>query len=175
MSDTQPKANRWLVVMRHAKSAWPDVADTRRPLAKRGQRDAPEAGAWLREHGRAPDRVLCSPARRARQTWELAATGLPTSPPVTHDPRIYEAGVTELLRVISECPDRVGTLLLVGHEPAMRELTLYLAGRGSDRDALERVRAKFPTSGIAVLAVPVGWAALTARVARLAAFAVPRG
>lgn len=175
MSDARSEAARWLVVLRHAKSAWPDVPDEQRPLGKRGVRDAPMAGAWLREHRYLPEQVLCSPARRTRETWELAASRLPAAPPVRYDRRIYAAEADALLRVVAECPDQTRTVLLIGHFPSVRDLTLHLAGQDSDQDALERVRTKFPTSGIAVLAVPTGWAGLAAKIARLTDFAVPRG
>jgi phosphohistidine phosphatase len=62
---------RRLILLRHAKSDWPDVPDRDRPLAKRGRRDAPRIGRWLHDHGYLPDVVICSPARRTEQTWEL--------------------------------------------------------------------------------------------------------
>jgi phosphohistidine phosphatase len=65
-------ANRTLLLLRHAKSAWPDVPDQDRPLAARGRRDAPVMGHWLRTAGYLPDRVECSTALRASQTWQLA-------------------------------------------------------------------------------------------------------
>jgi phosphohistidine phosphatase len=166
-----------LVLLRHAKSAWPDVPDDQRPLAPRGRRDAPEAGRWLRSSGHTPDQVLCSPAQRARQTWRLAATGLDPAPPVDHDPRIYHADVELLLRVLREVPEHIGTLLVVGHEPTMRDLTLHLTGGGShdESDALQRVRLKFPTSAIAVLGLTGPWAGLDADGARLTEFVIPRG
>ena len=64
---------RRLILLRHAKSDWPDVPDRDRPLAKRGRRDAPKIGRWLREHGYLPDIVICSDARRTRQTWDRVA------------------------------------------------------------------------------------------------------
>lgn len=169
------RADRWLVVLRHAKSAWPDVPDTQRPLGRRGQRDAPRAGSWLREHQRVPDHVLCSPARRARETWELASAELAVPPTVSYDSRIYAADAAALRESIARCPPGVRTLLLVGHLPGVRDLTLHLAGDGSDQDALWRVHEKFPTSAIAVLAIPTGWAALATKTGRLTDFAVPRG
>lgn len=173
----EPRAatTRWLVVLRHAKSAWPDVPDVERPLGKRGHRDAPKAGAWLRDHGRVPDQVLCSPARRARETWQLAATRMAASPPVAYDRRIYGADAGVLLRAIADCPERARTVLLVGHFPGVQELTLQLAGDDSEQDELVRLRTKFPTSGIAVLAIPTSWTDLVAGVGRLTDFAVPRG
>ncbi|MBO0875875.1 MAG: histidine phosphatase family protein [Pseudonocardia sp.] len=162
-------------MLRHAKSAWPDVPDAERPLGKRGLRDAPMAGAWLRDHRHVPDQVLCSPARRTRETWKLAANQLVAAAPVRYDRRIYAAEADTLLQVVAECPDQTATVLLIGHFPSVRDLTLHLAGEDSDQDALERVRTKFPTSGIAVLAVPTVWAGLAAKIARLTDFAVPRG
>ncbi|HXT88463.1 MAG TPA: histidine phosphatase family protein, partial [Trebonia sp.] len=78
-------ADRRLLLLRHAKSDWPDVADHERPLAKRGRRDAPVVGRWLRTSGYLPDAVICSTAARARQTWELVSAELPSAaPPEVH-------------------------------------------------------------------------------------------
>ena len=111
--------SRRLVLLRHAKSAWPDVPDIERPLGKRGQRDAPRAGRWLRQAGYLLDLVVCSTARRTRETWQLAVAELGASPPVRFEPRVYGAGTAELLDLIRETPDEVETLQVVGHEPAM--------------------------------------------------------
>src|ERR1700744_695336 len=91
--------DRRLVLLRHAKSDWPDVADHERPLAKRGRRDAPVVGRWLGASGYTPDAVVCSTALRARQTWELASAALAAaasgaSPVVRYESRVY--GVTVL-------------------------------------------------------------------------------
>ena len=64
------------MLLRHAKSDWPDVPDWDRPLAKRGQRDAPVIGRWLRDYGCQPEIVICSAALRTRQTWDLVAPEL---------------------------------------------------------------------------------------------------
>src|SRR6266851_4698449 len=83
-------AARRLVLLRHAKSAWPDVADHERPLARRGRRDAPVAGRWLRAAGRAPDRVICSTARRAREIAPRTRTLLI----IGHDPAMQELALS---------------------------------------------------------------------------------
>src|SRR2546421_3593193 len=91
---------RTLILVRHAKSAWPpDTPDTRRPLAERGRRDAPAVGRWLRAHIATIDRVVCSPAVRAVQTWNLAAAQLPGTPPACLDERLYGASAAVLLAV----------------------------------------------------------------------------
>lgn len=167
---------RRLVVLRHAKSAWPEgVADHRRPLAPRGLRDAPAAGRALAEADCLPDLAVCSTAARARRTWELTSAEWGTPPPVRYDRRLYAAAAPELLDVVRETPRAVDTLLLVGHNPGLQELVLALAGDGLD-DTLDRVRAKFPTSALAVLAWRgTGWQALGPGTALLTSFTVPRG
>ncbi|AQS70747.1 histidine phosphatase family protein [Streptomyces pactum] len=167
---------RRLVVLRHAKSARPDgVADHDRPLAGRGRRDAPAAGRALAQADRLPDLALCSTAVRARQTWELASAQWGTPPPVHYDPRLYAAGAPDLLEVVREVPAEIGTLLLVGHNPGLEELVLELAGDALD-DTLDRVRVKFPTSAVAVLAWHgTDWRALAPQAALLTAMTVPRG
>lgn len=167
---------RRLVVLRHAKSAWPTgVPDHERPLAPRGRRDAPAAGRALAEADCLPDLALCSTAVRARQTWELAAEQWGTPPPVRLDERLYGADVPELLDAVREVPDQVRTLLLIGHNPGLEELVLELAGDGLD-DALDEVRTKFPTSAVAILAWHGGsWQELAPGTALLTDVTVPRG
>jgi len=182
------RPNRKLVLLRHAKSAWPDVPDHERPLAGRGIRTAPVMGRWLRDAGLVPDQVLCSTARRARETWQFAQAGLAATPPVSFEDRIYDATATELLALVREVPPATGTLLLIGHNPAIEDLALMLAaapgaarpsaagpgsGTASSGD-LERMRAKFPTAAIAVLQPAGTWRALAQGRARLTAFVTPR-
>jgi phosphohistidine phosphatase len=178
-------ADRTLVLLRHAKSAWPDVPDLERPLARRGQRDAPVMGRWLRAAGYAPDQVLCSTARRARDTWQLAQTELAGTAPVSFDRGLYQASAGQLLDLIRRAPPAAGTLLVVGHDPAIPGLALALAaaapparaGAGSDAALLagyDRMRVKFPTAAIAIFACTGDWDQLTSGSARLASFVTPR-
>jgi phosphohistidine phosphatase len=167
---------RRLVLLRHAKSAWVDGADHDRPLGKRGRRDAPRAGRWLGRSCYGPDLVVCSTARRTRDTWRLAAAELGATPPVQFEPRVYGAGTAALLDLVRETPPEVGTLLVVGHEPTMSGLSLLLAGdvaTDGGPAVLERVRLKFPTAAIAVLPFAGGWSDLGPDGAELAAFVTP--
>jgi phosphohistidine phosphatase len=163
---------RRLVLLRHAKSDWPDVADHDRPLAKRGRRDAPVVGRWLGQAGYVPDAVVCSTALRARETWELAAGGLlaavpGASPAVRHEPRVYDASVLGLLMLVREFAPEWRTALVVGHNPGMAELTVGLT------DPPPEPPAAFPTAAVAVLALPGPWSDAGPGQARLLAFAVP--
>ena len=166
------EAVRKLVLLRHAKSDWPDVADHDRPLAKRGRRDAPVVGRWIGASGHAPDAVVCSTARRARETWELVSTGLaaaaPGEPPaVRYEPRVYEATVLGLLMLVREFDAAWRTALVVGHNPGIAELTAGLASPESPPPQA------FPTAAVAVLGLPGLWAEAGPGEARLLAFTVP--
>jgi len=172
-----------LLLLRHAKSAWPDVPDHDRPLARRGRRDAPRMGRWLRAVGYVPDQVVCSTACRASQTWQLAQPALGAAPPAIFDDRVYEATAAQLLDVIRRTPAPVGTLLVVGHDPALPELARTLAAAAQEADvtgsqavvaAVDRMRAKFPTAAVAAFSFRGGWEHLAPGMARLAYFVTPR-
>lgn len=164
--------DRYLVLLRHAKSAYPDgVADHERPLAPRGVREAGLAGDWLRANLPAFDVVLCSTATRARQT--LRRTGLDA--PVRYAERLYGASPQTMLDEINRVDDDIVTLLVVGHEPTLSAVAVGLAGAdGTDSAAVERISAKFPTSGIAALRLAGRWADLEPGGAALVEFHVPR-
>lgn len=165
-------AGRRLVLLRHAKSEWPDVADHERPLAKRGRRDAPVIGRWLGASGYGPDAVICSTAQRARQTWELVATGLAeaapdASPVVRFEPRVYEATVLGLLMLVREFDAAWRTALVIGHNPGLAGLAEGLANPDNAPPQA------FPTAAVAVLGLPGPWSETSPGEARLLAFTVP--
>jgi phosphohistidine phosphatase len=161
-----------LVLLRHAKSDWPDVADHDRPLAKRGKRDAPVTGRWLGSRGYVPDFVVCSTARRARETWDLAAAGLAEAAPrakpaVEYESRVYEATVLGLLMLVREFPEPSRTVLVIGHNPGIAELAVGLT------DPPPYPPAGFPTAAVAVLGLPGLWAEAAPESAHLVDFAIP--
>jgi phosphohistidine phosphatase len=162
---------RQLVLVRHAK-AGEGAVDRDRPLADRGVAEAPAVGRWLAQQGIVPDRVVVSPARRARQTWELAAGELgPAAEPVLDD-RVYGNTPEDLLEIVRETPAEVRTLAIVGHNPGIQDLAMALDdGRGDDAGRRE-LTAKYRTSGVAVFDVGDPWAEV--RSATLTGFAAPR-
>ena len=161
-----------LVLLRHAKSAYPDgVADHDRPLAPRGQREAGLAGDWLRANLPTIDAVLCSTATRTRET--LARTKIDA--PVRYVDRLYDATPGIVIDEINGVGDDVAVLLVVGHEPTMSQLTLGLASADTANSAAaEGISAKFPTSAMAVLHLAGSWKDLQLGSAELEVFHVPR-
>lgn len=143
-----------LILLRHAKSSWPDnVGDHERPLAERGRKAAPVMAQWLMANGLRPDLALVSTARRTQETWALAAPVLGKA--TKRDAAsIYEASVDRLAALIRGIEPSVGTLLVIGHNPGMEDLAGYLM-QGDGGEAGSRLRQKFPTAAVAVLSLPV--------------------
>jgi len=154
-----------LIVMRHAKAGeLPGGPDFERALRPRGLRDSAAAGSWLAEHGFQPDSVICSSARRTRQTWQQLASTLGTEPAFSADERLYQADADDLVEIIQQTAPDVGTLLYIGHNPAAARLVELLTGRGVD----------LPTAGIAVIGIAGDWAAVAAGDGELVASWAPR-
>ena len=166
---------RRLILLRHAKSDWPDgTPDHERPLAERGREAAPVIGAYMAREGLVPDRVLVSSARRTQETWALVAPQLRSSPEVEREPRIYEANVSTLLAVVQGQPVACHTLLMVGHNPGFEDLAARLTDSGSVEARLA-MAAKFPTGALAVIDLPVDrWEDVTPKSGRLDRFITPR-
>jgi phosphohistidine phosphatase len=138
-----------LVLLRHGKSDWSDddVDDLRRPLAGRGERQAPEAGRWLAGNVQSIDLALVSPAVRARATWDLVAAELDQPPRALVDDRVYEAAVDDLLSVVRAIEDEAHTVVLVGHNPGLEDLAHTLTDQA----------VAMPTSALAVLTMSGSW------------------
>ncbi|MFF5443876.1 SixA phosphatase family protein [Streptomyces sp. NPDC012888] len=165
---------RRIVLLRHAKADWPDVADHDRPLAERGRQDAPAVGLKLAETGIRFDLALCSTAVRTRETWKLAAPKLEHRPRTAYEERLYEASLGELIALLNEVPDEVADLLVIGHNPGMHALADALAGR-SEGDTLARMsRTGFPTSALAVLTFTGSWKSVEHGVGTLVDFWTPK-
>lgn len=144
---------RLLIVMRHAKAGeLPGGPDFERALKSRGRSDSAAAGEWLRSRGFQPDAVICSAARRTRQTWQYVSEVLGAGASFTADQRLYQADAEDLLDIVGETPAEVRTLMYVGHNPAAAELVALLTGP----------EPQFPTAAIAVIGVLGEWAELSA-------------
>jgi phosphohistidine phosphatase len=158
-----------LFLLRHAKSSWDDagLADRDRPLAPRGRRAVEVMARHLRDETISPSLVLSSPARRTRETLD----GLAPSGEVQIEDELYGASAADLLERLRRLPDSKESVMLIGHNPAIQELALSLAGAGDRRADLER---KFPTGALATLTVPDSWHELGPGSADLVEFVRPK-
>jgi len=165
-----------LSLLRHAKSSWEDgsLEDFDRPLAKRGESAAPRMGAFMAEHGLAPQLILCSPAVRTRQTLDLVVPHLPGQPTVVYQDDFYLAAPSVLLARLRKVGGKIGHVMVVGHNPGMQGLAVALAGEGEAR-MLQALSGKFPTAGLAVIRFKVrSWAKVGHGTGRLELFATPK-
>lgn len=161
---------RRLLLMRHGEAASSHgLRDHERPLTEAGHREAADSGAWIAEHVGSIDAVLCSTARRTRET--LAATGIDA--PASFLDEIYEAWTGDLLDAVRRVDADAHTVLLVGHSPGTPHLAAQLASDDSDPALVRRVRTGFPTATVAVLELSTGWADLDPGTARLTGLSIP--
>jgi len=155
----------WL--LRHVKSSWdePGLADHDRPLAPRGRKAAKRIGRWVSEHQVRPELVVCSTARRARATLDLVSADL-GGPETTIEAGIYHASAAELLARLRALPADMADVLVIGHNPALHELTCMLAPPGPEA---------FPTGALAELRLAIdGWHEVRSGCAELVELVVPR-
>lgn len=164
-----------LLLLRHAKSSRDDSAldDFDRPLAPRGNRDAPHMGAEIVRRGWRPDLALVSTALRARQTWELASAAFPGLPETRYEQSLYMASARKILALLRTLPEAAATVIVTGHNPGMEELAAMLAGQDSAKKPLKQTIEKFPTAAIARLTFDGPWAELAPGSARLTDFTRP--
>jgi phosphohistidine phosphatase len=159
---------RTLLMLRHGKAEGvPGVDDVNRPLTSRGQRDASAVGQWLRGSALIPERVVCSTARRAIQTWEHVSSSMgpaAKNAEVNFDARVYEADAAGLMDLVREYPDDAGTVLMLGHNPAALQFVLDLTAH---RDLF------FPTCALAVIRIHGSWAEVAPRGGQLMKFWSP--
>lgn len=115
--------------MRHAKSSWKsDAPDHQRPLNRRGKKDAPQIGEKLAEMGWVPDLVVSSDAERTRQTWAGVEAALRERPAAIFTRAFYMAGPREVGAEVERVPDRVRTLMLLGHNEGWEDVLAHLTG-----------------------------------------------
>jgi phosphohistidine phosphatase len=164
---------RYLHLLRHAKSSWDDPAlsDHDRPLAARGRRAAKLIATHLRREGIVPELVLCSSATRARETLDGIEPAIGDAPDVQIERRLYGASESELLDRLRDVPDTVYSVMLIGHNPSVQDLTLMLAGSGAPLDTVEH---KYPTAALATLTFEGSWGELAPGGAELRAFVRPK-
>ncbi|MXN63697.1 histidine phosphatase family protein [Stappia sp. GBMRC 2046] len=165
-----------LLLLRHAKSDWsqPDLGDFERTLNDRGRRSAPLMGRHIAGHAMLPDRVLCSTARRARETLSLLIPFFDREMDIRTLRGLYDASEDDYLEIIRKFGGSAKTLMVLGHNPAMQETALGLAGNGNP-ELIEAISGKFPTAGLAVIDFEApDWSDIEAKSGRVVAFFRPK-
>jgi len=168
---------RTLLLLRHAKSSWDDPAldDHARPLTTRGIEAARRIARYLADQHLRVDLVLCSSARRATQTLEELQPATEATAEVQITDELYGASSRAILQRLRPIDPTLSSVLVIGHNPGLEDLTSDLAGDG-EVAAMNQLRAKFPTAALAVLDLgSTKWTDLGPGAAHLTALVVPRG
>ncbi|MBF0267261.1 MAG: histidine phosphatase family protein [Alphaproteobacteria bacterium] len=172
-----PKA-RYLFLLRHAKAVpyGRDDGDFGRELSERGESDALKMAALFESQGFKPERCLCSPALRTKQTFKALAELVPGLK-ASYPKDLYLISHQELLARIQKMKDDPVSVLVVGHNPGIERLSLLLAKpmAGGDDEGLARMKDKFPTGALSVLRfLGDDWKDLAEGTCRLEAFVRPK-
>jgi phosphohistidine phosphatase len=165
---------RRVYLLRHAKSSWKDrsLADRDRPLAGRGKRAAKAVAGHLEAEGIRPDLVLCSPARRTRETLERVEAAFGDRVEARFEDALYGASAAELLDSLRALPAEVKSVMIIGHNPGLEDLALALASEGAER---ARMDEKYPTAALATIDLPTdSWRTIERGSGELIAYVRPR-
>ena len=161
---------RHILLFRHAEAVpSPGYRDHERPLSPAGRACATRMGGALAVREDGIDLILVSDSRRTLETLDLALAAYGQKPEVRLDPQIYAAQRRDLLVLLAALPEDAQTVMIVGHNPAIAELALILAGDGAS-NAFALLMRGFPPGGLAFLSYPGAWDDLRAGACRLDAF-----
>ncbi len=161
--------NKTLILVRHAKSSWSDstLNDIQRPLNKRGNKDAPKMGKHLAKKNLIPQAIFSSSGLRALTTARLISVELGMKPiEIIVEDDLYTFDSEQLLDVIKTVPDEYEKIMVVGHNPAVTDITNILSGSEIDN---------IPTCGVAILKLSVdSWKDIGKNTAKLSRFDYPK-
>ncbi|MFN4208361.1 MAG: SixA phosphatase family protein [Agrobacterium albertimagni] len=138
-----------IYLLRHAKSGWaePGGRDFDRSLSDAGFAEAEILAETAADRGYRPDLVICSTAKRCRQTAEAINRVFSGLVEFRYVDALYNAPAEAYLEIVSSTRG-VEALMLVGHNPAIEEVFARLCGN----DVMARtVPEGYPTSGLAVI------------------------
>lgn len=119
---------KYLYLLRHGEAVAGAQDDRARALSAHGVSQAQMIGDYLASTACPPDLVLCSPARRTRQTWENLRVHLPNQTVRMHiEDGLYNAMPGDLFDIIARTPPDSGALLVIGHNPGLSMLAGILS------------------------------------------------
>jgi phosphohistidine phosphatase SixA len=119
--------DKQLYILRHANSEpWSPLGnDFSRSLSYAGNQHAQALSSWALESLPAPDTVLCSPAKRTRETLAPIMSKWPQLLSSTdYVDSMYGASLNMLLTLAEEAFSYSQRLLLVGHNPGFENLLI---------------------------------------------------
>lgn len=164
-----------LYLLRHAKaeSAGPTVDDIDRRLAPRGREACGTVGQYIKSKKYIPSFILCSPAKRTRETFELVMQSAGVAPQHQFERSLYLTSAEKIIGYLLDMGDNIDSLMVIGHNPSMHHLALTLA-QPTSSELHRELELKYPTGALTVLRFPVdSWSDIASGAGELIDFMVP--
>ena len=157
-----------IYVLRHAKSSWDNsnLNDFERPLAGRGISDAKKMSKFLKDMNIKIDKVLCSNAIRAKETFDLTADGFNFEiDKATYLDKLYFGDTTTIIQDLKELDESLNNILIVGHNPTLHYLVEILTNESINR---------FTTCNLATISHNGEWVSLNSQQCSLKSLIRPK-
>ena len=157
-----------IYVLRHAKSSWDNsnLSDFERPLADRGISDAKKMSKFLKDMNIKIDKVLCSNAIRAKETFYLTADGFNFEiDKATYSDKLYFGDTTTIIQDLKELDESLNNILIVGHNPTLHYLVEILTNESINR---------FTTCNLATISHNGEWVSLNSQQCSLKSLIRPK-
>jgi len=157
-----------IYVLRHAKSSWDNsnLSDFDRPLADRGISDAKKMSNFLKDMNIKIDKVLCSNAIRAKETFDLTADGFNFEiDKATYSDKLYFGDTTTIIQDLKELDESLNNILIVGHNPTLHYLVEILTNESINR---------FTTCNLATISHDGEWVSLNSQQCSLKSLIRPK-
>ncbi len=144
-----------LILLRHgeANPDSPTGDDFDRTLADNGVAESAAMGHRLADMGFIPDLALVSTAARAQCTWAAASAAFPGAE-ARFEADLYHADVATVRHAARAANAEANTVLIVGHNPGLQELTVALLREGhAPASLIAQAQRRFPTATAAVFLI----------------------
>jgi phosphohistidine phosphatase len=166
-----------LMLLRHAKSSRDDpmLPDIDRPITPKGKKAAAQIGAYMVRNELVPERVLCSPALRTRETWDIISFHLKSNQSAIICPELYNFGDhNTLLDCVRNRGSAASCVLLIGHNPSIQDFAKYLSVTG-ENSLVRKLEEKYPTAALCGLSFATReWSKLAKGQGKLEFFVSPK-
>lgn len=172
---TRKDMQKYLYILRHAKAETgaPAQDDHTRSLTDVGRNAAHAMGEFFHRQGVRLDKVICSTAVRARETWDSVMETYGQQPPLEYSDRLYLASVNEMTQLLAQLDESATRVMIVGHNPGLHQFCLKLAKSGTPA-LMDTLHIKFPTCAFAAIALgETPWRELAHAHGELKAFVTP--
>ncbi len=164
-----------LYIMRHAKSDQNGQDDHGRPLNARGKQARVQMAEYMQKEKLIPATILCSTARRTKDTASAILAALPPATPIEYIQKLYMATPGEIISQLQQLDDGVGSAMVIAHNPGVHNLSLLLAGSASQAQDVATLKINFPTASLAVISFPVtSWKHIAPGSGNLERFVTPK-